>query len=165
MPITVPVADICDAHRGRVRVLDADWRAFTTVAKFAGPARLVALHAADRVLSDMLKEPGDGAVALATVTGRNAVFGDGMATNAEANGWAGVVIEGAVCDVALIRPRQVGVRALRSHPMFERAGPEGDEVAEMSVAGVWVRKGDWIIADEDGVIAVDADLAANLRAP
>ncbi|MEO0719795.1 MAG: ribonuclease, partial [Pseudomonadota bacterium] len=70
-----------------------------------------------------------------------------------------------VCDVSLIRPRQVGVRALRSHPMFERAGPEGDEVAEMSVAGVWVRKGDWIIADEDGVIAVDADLAANLRAP
>jgi hypothetical protein len=118
MTIAAPVADIVDAHRDRARILDADWRLFTGVTRFAGPARPVALAGPDRALRALLETPGAGAVAVVTVAAgdRAAVFGDGMAKAAEANGWAGVVIDGALCDVALIRPRVLGVAARRPSP-------------------------------------------------
>jgi regulator of ribonuclease activity A len=164
MTIAAPVADIVDAHRDRARILDADWRLFTGVTRFAGPARPVALAGPDRALRALLETPGAGAVAVVTVAAgdRAAVFGDGMAKAAEANGWAGVVIDGALCDVALIRPRVLGVAARRAFPRFLREGPEGGEAESVLAGGVAVRRGDWIVADEDGIVAIDADLAAEL---
>lgn len=166
MPIATPVTDLVDAHRDRVRILDADWRLFTGVTRFSGPARLVALHGPDRALRALLGTPGEGAVAVVTVGAgeRAAVFGDGMARAAEANGWAGVVVDGAVCDVALIRPRMIGVAARRAFPRFLRDGAEGCEAEAALVCGVSLRRGDWIAADEDGIVALDAALGAALAA-
>jgi regulator of ribonuclease activity A len=163
LPVTQPVADLCDAHGARVRVLPAAFRFFTGVTRFAGPLRLIALHAADRALAESLKRPCPGAVAVVSVAAAGvAVFGDGMARDAEANGWAGVVIDGAVRDVALIRPRSIGVAATAVAPRIERDGPAVGEVAAMSAFGVMLHAGDWIVADEDGVIALDAALAASV---
>ncbi len=164
MPITTPVTDIVDAHRGRARILDAEWRFFTGVSRFHGPARPVALHGPDGALKALLKTPGNGAVAVVSVGARAAVFGDGMAQAAEANGWAGVVIDGAVCDVALIRPRKLGVAALRAYPAYLREGLAGGPAAAVTVAGVTVREGDWIVADEDGIVALDGETARALGA-
>lgn len=163
--LTAPVADLCDAHPGRVRVLAGPFRFFTGETRFVGPARLVALHAADRSLAAILDTPGHGAVAVASVAvgDRLAVFGDGMARAAEANGWAGVVIDGALRDVALIRDRSVGVAARAVAPMIARDGPAGGEVDLLHAAGCVLRTGDWIAADEDGIVALDAELAAALR--
>lgn len=163
--LTAPVADLCDAHPGRVRVLAGPFRFFTGETRFVGPARLVALHAADRTLAVILDTPGHGAVAVVSVAvgDRLAVFGDGMARAAEANGWAAVVIDGALRDVALIRDRSVGVAARAVAPMIARDGPAGGEVDLMHVAGCALRAGDWIAADEDGIVALDAELAAALR--
>lgn len=162
--IAMPVADLCDAHGARVRVLARAWRAFTGVEAFAGPARLVALHAADAALAAILDGPGEGAVAVVAVAAREvAVFGDGMARAAEANGWAGVVIDGCLRDVALVRPRRVGVLATGVAPRIERDGPAGGAVPALRAGGVMLQAGDWIAADADGVVALDADLAATLR--
>lgn len=164
--ITAATADVTDQHRDAARILDADWRLFTGVTRFAGPARPVALHGPDGALKALLRTPGDGAVAVVSVGAgpRAAVFGDGMAKAAEANGWAGVVIDGAVCDVALIRPRRVGVAALRAWPRFLRDGPAGAEAESVLVGGQPVRAGDWVIVDEDGVVVVDAATARALGA-
>lgn len=163
LPIRQPVADLCDTHGDRVRVLAAGLRFFTSAVRFAGPARLIALHATDRSLAESLKRPCPGAVAVVSVTARDvAVFGDGMARDAEANGWAGVVIDGCLRDVALIRPRSIGVVAAGVAPRIARDGPPGGEVSAMRAFGVALHAGDWIVADEDGVIALDAALAASL---
>ena len=166
MPIETPVTDIVDACRDRVRILNADWRLYTAVTRFQGPARPVALHGPDGALAALLKTPGDGAVAVVTVGAGDqaAVFGDGMAKAAEANGWAGVVIDGAVCDVALIRPRAIGVAARRAFPRYLRDGHPGAEAATVVAGGAPVHAGDWIVADEDGIIALDPETARGLGA-
>lgn len=165
MTLTLPVADICDRHPDRVRILAAEFRLFTAVSHFAGPCRLIALHAADGFLAETLATPGDGAVAVVGVGAHPgpAVFGDGMALAAQRNGWAGVVIDGALRDVALIRPRGIGIAATGVRPMIAREGPAGSEAQHMMVAGVRLRPGDWIVVDEDGAVALDAALAAELR--
>ncbi|MGF1659941.1 MAG: RraA family protein [Rubrimonas sp.] len=160
-----PVTDIVDALRDRARILPGDWRFFTGVARFHGPARPVALNGPDKALAELLGTPGRGAVAVVSVGAgdRVGVFGDGMARAAEANGWAGVVIDGAVCDVALIRPREIGVAARRAAPIFLREGLAGAPAPSVAIGGVVVRDGDWIAADEDGIVALDAETAARLR--
>jgi regulator of ribonuclease activity A len=165
LTLTSPVADLCDAHPGRVRVLSGPFRFFTGETRFVGPARLVALHAADAALAALLAAPGHGAVAMVGVAvgERCAVFGDGMARAAETNGWAGVVIDGALRDVALIRDRTVGVAARAVAPVIARDGPAGGEAGLLHAAGCVLRAGDWIAADEDGIVALDAELAAALR--
>lgn len=165
LSLASPVADLCDAFPDRVRILQGPFRAFTSVTAFSGPARLMALHGTDAALAALLASPGGGAVAVVGV-GANpspAVFGDGMAKAAEANGWAGVVIDGALRDAALIRDRNVGVLARGTWPAIARGAPEGREVPALRAAGANLTTGDWIAADEDGVIALDAGLAQELR--
>jgi regulator of RNase E activity RraA len=65
--------------------------------------------------------------------------------------------------VALIRDRSVGVAARAVAPMIARDGPAGSEVDLLHAAGCVLRTGDWIAADEDGIVALDAELAAALR--
>lgn len=163
-PITTPVADLCDAHGPRAKVLHAPFRHFTALTRFAGPARLFQITGPDQFLADSLRQQGRGAVAVvsvATVPGP-AVFGEGMARSAEENGWAGVVIVGNLRDVALIRPRMIGVAATGVAPFIHREGPAGLEVETLHVAGAALEAGDMIVADEDGIIALDRDLAALL---
>jgi regulator of ribonuclease activity A len=162
----MPVADICDAHADRVQVLDLDFQHFTDTAHFSGPCRLFALHAADAFLAEQFKQDGAGAVALVSVAVRPhvAVFGDGMARNAEANGWAGVVIEGSLRDIALIEERKIGIIATGIAPRISRNGPVGYAASELMIGGVLVRAGDWIVADGDGLICIGKDLAASLGA-
>ncbi|MEM9144691.1 MAG: S-adenosylmethionine--2-demethylmenaquinone methyltransferase [Pseudomonadota bacterium] len=164
MTVTLPVADICDRFPDRARVLGAQFRLFTAVTYFAGPCRLIALHASDEFLSSTLSSPGDGAVAVVGVGAHPgpAVFGDGMARAAQNNGWAGVVIDGALRDVALIRPRGIGIAATEVRPMIARDGPAGSEAQHMMIAGVRLRSGDWIVVDEDGAVALDGSLAGEI---
>lgn len=157
-----PIADLCDAHPDAVKILAGTFGFFSEVTRFHGPARLISLHAADGFLADTLKTPGEGAIAVVHVGAdpSPAVFGDGMARNAEANGWAGVVIQGALRDVELIEPRKIGIAATDVVPFIRRDGPAGSEADILDIAGVRIAKGDLVAADPDGIIALPREIAA-----
>lgn len=83
---------------------------------------------------------------------RRALLGGNLGAAAARNGWAGVVIDGCVRDVAELAACAVGIRALASMPLpTERQAPGQRDVA-VQVQGVWVRPGDWLYADEDGMV-------------
>jgi regulator of ribonuclease activity A len=159
-----PIADLCDAHPDSVKMLDAEFQLFTDVTRFHGPARLINLHAADGFLAETLATPGDGAVAVVHVGAdpAPAVFGDGMARNAEANGWAGLVILGALRDVDLIAPRKIGIAAMGVAPFIRRDGPGGLEADVLYTADTRLVRGDFIAVDADGIVALPAEIAAQL---
>lgn len=151
-----PVADICDALEADARVIDLPFGAFTDTTEFAGPVRLIALYGPDKPLAHLLKTPGEGAVAVVKVNDAThpAVFGDGMAHDAEVMGWAGVIIDGNLRDVSLIAPRTIGILATGTNPRINRKGPDAVLNQPVTLGGVTLTDGDWVIADEDGVIAV-----------
>ena len=84
----------------------------------------------------------------------NAVLGGNMTTEAMRLGLAGLVIDGAIRDVAEIRDQGI--------PCFTRAippsGPNfsyiGDVGAPISCGGVQVKTGDLVIGDDDGITVV-----------
>lgn len=151
--------DLCDAHEalfdsGELRVLGPGLLAFGARTRFCGPARTVKLFEDNTLLAQAVKEPGAGQVLVVDAGGstRCAVLGGNLARAAADNGWAGLIIYGAVRDVDEIDGCAIGVRALAVMPRRSIKRGEGQRDLVVEVFGQRVRPGDWVYADRDGVV-------------
>lgn len=89
----------------------------------------------------------------------SAFWGELITTRALARGCVGVVVDGYSRDVARIRRHDFGVWARGTHPAdsLGRLDGEAFDVA-ISCGEVDVIPGDYIVADEDGVVAIPPDV-------
>lgn len=157
--------DLCDAHEplfdsGELRVLGPGLLAFGARPRFCGTARTIKLFEDNTLLAQAVKEPGGGQVLVVDAGGstRCAVLGGNLARAAADNGWAGVIVYGAVRDVDEIDGCAVGVRALAVTPRRSIKRGEGQRDLVVQVFGQLVRPGDWVYADRDGVIVCSRQL-------
>ena len=65
-----------------------------------------------------------------------------------------MVIDGCVRDVAELAQCAVGIKALAAMPLPTDKRNEGQRDVAVQVQGVWVRPGDWLVADEDGIVVL-----------
>ena len=68
-------------------------------------------------------------------------------------------MNGAVRDVAELAGHQTGIRALASMPLPTEKRNEGQRDVAVQIQGVWVRPGDWLYADADGIVVSARALA------
>lgn len=154
--------DLCDLHKadtdGALRVLPPRYQSFGGRTKFAGPLRTVRCLDDNTSVKALLESPGNGAVLLVDGGGslRRALVGGNIAAAAARNGWAGVVVDGAVRDKAELAATELGVLARALVPMpSDRKAPGLVDLA-LQIEGVWLRPGEWLYADEDGVVVAPA---------
>jgi regulator of ribonuclease activity A len=83
---------------------------------------------------------------------RKALLGDMLAKAAVDNGWQGLVINGCVRDVEVIAHMELGVKALGTIPLKTDKRGEGQQGLSISFGNVTIQKGDFVYADENGVI-------------
>jgi len=83
---------------------------------------------------------------------RRALLGGNLGAAAARNGWAGVLLDGCVRDVAELAELNVGIRALASNPMPTEKKNQGLQDLAVQIQGVWVHPGDWLYADADGMV-------------
>jgi len=83
---------------------------------------------------------------------RCALLGDMLAEKAAKNGWEGLVVYGCIRDVDVIAQIDLGVQALASHPMKSTRRGVGELNVAVTFAGVTFRPGEFIYADNNGVI-------------
>ena len=152
--VTRPTADLCDDHGEDVRVLAPGLRDFGGVTSFAGPVTTLRVHEDNALVRATLDSAGEGRVLVVDGGGslRCALVGGNLAALAARQGWAGLVVWGAVRDVAELRACRVGVRALASNPRKSNQAGIGDRDVPVTVAGVRVAPGEWLAADGDGII-------------
>jgi regulator of RNase E activity RraA len=105
-------------------------------------------------------EPGEVGVIVMEGTLDIAAMGNLMATAAKVRGMAGMVLDGAIRDVWDIRRMGLTVYA-RSISPRTAVGHYATVARNVPVecAGVTVRPGDIIVADEDGVVVVPKERA------
>ena len=166
MTSSFATCDLCDAHKndatGDFRVLPPLFRDFGALRKFCGPVVTVKCFEDNSAVKAALDSSGfeetpagrvgkvlvvDGGASL-----RRALLGGNLGLAALKNGWAGVLIDGCVRDVAELAALQVGIRALASMPMPTEKRQPGQMDIAVQIQGVWVRPGDWLYADEDGAL-------------
>jgi regulator of ribonuclease activity A len=159
---TISTCDLCDAYKadtsGNVRVLPPVFPSFGGVTKFSGMVSTVKCFEDNTSVKQLLDEPGAGRVLVVdgAASLRRALVGGNIAATAAKNGWAGVVVNGCVRDAAELAATPIGLRALALMPMPTLRRAEGERDVAVQIQDVWVRPGDWLYADEDGiVISVD----------
>ena len=157
--------DLCDAHRsdtsGAFRVLPPVFRDFGGVTRFAGPVATAKCHEDNSPVKAAVESPGLGRVLVVDGGGsmRRALLGGNLGAAAARNGWAGVVIDGCVRDVAELAACEVGIRALATVPMPTERRSEGLRDVPVHVQGIRVQPGDWLYADADGIVVTAAPAA------
>ena len=150
-------ADILDAHPVEARVCELVFHQFGGVASFAGPISTVLCHEDNVVLKRHLGEPGEGRVLVVDGGGslRVALLGDMVAGLAAENGWAGLVLNAGVRDVAALRLLHVGIKALGTNPRPSGKAGVGEFDVPVEFGGVTFRPGAMLYSDDDGVVVVD----------
>lgn len=160
MSSAVVLADLFDAHEGSLHLLALPWRSFGGRASFGGPVQTLACFEDNTFVRTLLGDPGRGRVLLVDggASLRCALLGDQLAELAVTNGWAGVVVHGAIRDAAVMRTLDLGVMALGTCPIKSVKRSSGRPGDPIQVAGVTVRTGMWLYADDDGVAVSETAL-------
>lgn len=83
-----------------------------------------------------------------------ALMGDLIAASAVQNGWAGVVINGAVRDVLELALLDLGIKALGSNPRRSEKTGAGDRDVTVSFGGATFTPGARLVSDDDGVVVL-----------
>ena len=120
------------------------WRDFGGRVKFSGVVSTVKCHEDNSVVKAALESPGAGRVLVVDGAGslRRALVGGNIGAAAAKNGWAGMVIDGCVRDVAELAACDVGIRALAAMPLPTDRRGEGQRDVPVQIQGVWIRPGD-----------------------
>jgi len=156
----VLTCDLCDQHKGDTsggfRVLPPVFRDFGARRRFAGPVSTVKCFEDNTLVKAAAESPGNGRVLVIDggASLRHALLGGNIGAAAAKNGWAGVVIDGCVRDVNELGVLDVGIRALASMPWPPEKRNTGQRDVPVRVQGVLVRPGDWLYADEDGIVVM-----------
>ena len=150
--------DFCDAHKGddqgELRVLPPVFQNYGGVVSFCGPVSTVKCFEDNTQVKAAVESPGQGRVLVVDggASLRRALVGGNLATAAAKNGRAGLVVNGCVRDIAELQTASVGIRALGLLPMPTERRGEGRSDVPVQIQGVWVRPGDWLYADADGIV-------------
>ena len=157
-PLSFATCDLCDAYKndstGDFRVLPPVFRDFGAESRFAGTVVTVKCFEDNTLVKAAVDSPGEGRVLVVDggASLRRALVGGNLGAAAARNGWAGVVVNGCVRDVAELALCQTGIRALAPMPLPTEKRNEGQRDVAVQIQGVWVRPGDWLYADEDGMV-------------
>ena len=93
----------------------------------------------------MLVIDGDASV-------HTALVGDLIAELGRSNGWAGLIINGAVRDASTLRTIDIGIKALGTNPRKSTKTGAGERDVEVSFGGVTFVPGEIAHIDDDGVV-------------
>ena len=153
---------LCDASPF-VRALTPGLRASDVAIKMVGRAFTVTCCNDYLSVIKALEEATEGDV-LVVDGGRQsmAIFGELLAADAKRRGLAGAVIDGAVHHVEGIRLVGFPVYYRWTNPRAGRAAVVEPRTDVVSVCGVSVRRGDWMVGDADGVVIVPGDHAEEI---
>jgi len=153
-------ADLCDAHGDIVQIAEPLFRHFGGRKAFAGSIQTVKAHEDNSLVRAALEDPGRGRVLVVDGGGslRCAMLGDQLAQIAVKNGWAGVIVWGAVRDTDSLGSLDLGVMAIGAHPQKSIKRNEGRIGIPVHFAGVHWAPGAWAFADKDGIVVAEVEV-------
>lgn len=155
-----PTADLNDEIGPDVRSCDVQFTQYGAQSSFAGTIRTVRCFQDNALLKSVLSEPGDGAVLVVdgNASVHSALVGDKIAGSAHSNGWAGVIVHGAVRDAAVLRTIDIGIKALGTNPRTSAKTGAGQRDVAVTFGGVTFVPGETVYSDDDGIIVTPQPL-------
>ena len=150
----ISTPDLCDAHEQDITVLEPLFVSYGGREAFGGQIVTVKCFEDNSAVKAQLATAGQGKVLVVDGGGskRCALLGDMLAAQAAENGWEGVIIYGCVRDVDALAQLDLGVQALAAMPLKSVRKGIGEVGLSLSFGGVIIENGEYIYADNNGVI-------------
>ena len=153
--MNIQTADLCDDNKDKkIQVLSAKFKNYGGLKKFSGEIVTVKLDKSNWRLLEMLRdEDGEGKIVVVDNSQEFfGVVGDKLMTFAKNNNWKAIILNGYVRDTDETKKIDVGLFAIGTCPLrnFEKTDSYRD--IELNFEGVTFNSGDYIYADNDGVI-------------
>lgn len=142
---------------GKRGLIDVDLEPILPGAAIAGPARTVLAGQNDnRAVHEAVAHlvPGDVLVVTMPDPSPVALVGELLATQAKAQGAAGLVIDAAVRDVAQLRQMDLPVWARWRRARGATKQRRGERDEPITIGGALVNPGDIVVCDDDGAVVV-----------
>jgi regulator of ribonuclease activity A len=154
------ICDLSDDYPDAVQTGESRFSDYGTVRRFHGRIDTIKCHEDNLLLRQTLSTPGQGRVMVVDGGGslRRALFGDKLGGLLIENGWAGIIINGAVRDVEVLGQMPLAARALNVCPTRPQQHGTGERGIVVRFAGVTFRPGDWLYADENGFLVSATEL-------
>ena len=148
-------ADICDANSD-AKVLMTPFIKFGGQERCSGAVEIVSTRYDNSLVKKALSEPGAGRVLLIDNEGciACAMIGGNLAARAVENGWAGIIVNGAVRDSNELKDTPIAVYALATCPRRSVNRGQGSRNTPVRVGGERICAGDFVVADSDGVVVI-----------
>lgn len=147
----------CDFHDefgDILEILPCGLRSYGGKTEFEGVVETVKCFEDNSRIKELSKTPGEGKVLVvdAAQSLRIAVLGDMVAGDMVANGWAGVVIWGAIRDVTQTAALNLGVLSLGHIPRRCQRRGEGQIGIDIQLGDANISPGDFLVSDRDGTV-------------
>lgn len=154
-----PTCDLHDEFGMALEILPFGLRSYGGKVDFYGHVETVKCFEDNSRIKELSKQPGNGRVLVVDAAGsvRNAVMGDMIAGDFAQNGWAGVVIWGAIRDVAQMAELEMGVLALGHIPRPGKRRDNGTIGDDIRLGEARVSSGDYLVSDIDGTVIFPKD--------
>lgn len=146
--------DLCDAYPELVRVVEPMFNNYGGVESFGGEIVTVKCFEDNSKVKQLVDTDGKGKVMVVDGGGslRHALLGDMLAEKAAKNGWEGIIVYGCIRDVDVIMQTELGVQALATNPLKTDKRDIGDVNVPVKFGGVTFVPGQFVYADNNGVI-------------
>jgi len=147
-------ADLCDEYTESLQICEPGFSHFGGRSRFFGQISTIKCFEDNSLVRDAVGEPGEGRVLVVDAGGslRCAMLGDLLAAKAAANGWSGVLMNGLIRDSVDIAQMDLGVMALGTYPLKSVKRGLGERDVVVRFAGVTFVPGEYLYADEDGIV-------------
>ncbi|EHA1125712.1 ribonuclease activity regulator protein RraA [Vibrio navarrensis] len=146
--------DICDKFEDKVRLLNLPLQNYGQKTAFFGEIVTVRCYHDNSKVREMLSQDGKGKVLVVDGHGscQKALLGDQLAILAIENNWEGVIVFGAVRDVAQMAQMSLGVKALGASPFKTEKRGAGEVNVTLMMLNQIVQPKEYIYADWNGIL-------------
>lgn len=158
--MTFTTAGLADRFGSEVEAAEPILPSFGGRTRFHGAIITLDIYEDRGLIQEILQEPGEGKVLVVDGGGsiQRALVGQELAQLGEENGWQGIIIYGCVRHAARLSEMAIGIRALASSPLPPSEHGRGSRHKPVHFAGITFREGQFVYADEDGVLIAPRDL-------
>tara|TARA_B100001079_G_C16345571_1_gene485679 strand:+ start:351 stop:836 length:486 start_codon:yes stop_codon:yes gene_type:complete len=155
---TVP--DICDSQED-IQIGNIFLNSYGGKDKFCGEIQTAECEHSNSVVKELVEEDGSGKVLVINHTGSElcSMVGDQIAQKAYDNNWNGIITNGYIRDIEVIKDIPIGVYARNSYPMkTNKSIGKGQVNIPIKVNNISINPGNWIYIDSNGWIISKSEL-------
>ena len=151
--------DLADAFP-EVKALEPILKNFGGKASFHGPIQTLKCPDDNSLVKEQFNSEGNGRVLVVDAGGIStvALLGDLIANSGIENNWAGIIINGYIRDIEIIKTLSIGVQALGTFPIKSKKRGLGELGVKISFGGLTFIPGQHVYADNNGMLLSEKEL-------